>query len=514
VSSLKTYVVTSTGGIILSFDPLITSEAIITTESEVLGFGDKKTIESIGDRLDAEYIHLDGVIMPGFIDPHLHIDSLGFELSTINLIDARDRVELLSRLKNAKPVIGEWIVAGRFDHLLFPDQKPPTRRDLDNVISEYPVLLTHRSGHFGVLNTRGLKLVEGIIQSGEVDVENGWVYESTLWRIRESIMNMLDDDSYFKLLLKAQDHLLKHGVTTVGVAGSDIKLLDKLLVMDESGYLKIRTYIYLYVNDLGELPFILSKLVETRRRRGRVIVNGVKILLDGALGPRSAYLSQPYSDKPDTNGLLLKSEEWLNEVVIQASKLGLQIAVHAIGDKALDIVLNAYSLAREYVKGLRHRIEHASLIRDDQVERIKELKPVICVQPHFIITDKWIIDRVGYERVKWVYRFKTLYKTTYTCFSTDAPVEPVNPWETIYAAITRGLNEGLKHGELTLDERMSIIEALNAYTKTAGYTLNDDKLGCLLPGCYPDMIVLDKNPLEITKPEELLNIKVKVLTLS
>ncbi len=160
----------------------------------------------------------------------------------------------------------------------------------------------------------------------------------------------------------------------------------------------------------------------------------------------------------------------------------------------------------------RHRIEHASVIRDDQLELIKKLKPIVVIQPHFIITDKWIIDRLGVERVRYIYRFKTLYDITTVGFSTDAPVEPVNPWETIYAAIMRGLDQGLKHGILTQDEKMTVIEALDAYTRGSGYALRDDKLGCLLPGCYPDMIVVDKNPLEISDPAELLDIKSKPLT--
>lgn len=502
------YAIYSENGIILSYKPFIKAEAIIVSSDHVIGFGPREKVEEMSSKLNAEQIYVDKTILPAFIDAHLHIDALGFELSTIDLVDVNNREELLEKLRNTKPNIGEWIVGGRFDHLLFPDQRPPTRRELDNIDSQHPILLIHRSGHMGVLNTRGLKYMRQYIKE-YVDWENGWVFESSLWIIREKIFNILSQDFIEELLVKAQDHLLENGILAIGIAGCNDKVYESLMRLDSEKKLWIRTYLYMYLNDPSDLVNIWHKYLESRKEKSRVVVNGIKIFVDGALGPRTAYLSKPYNDDPCNKGKLLCDIKCLEEIISKASKYGLQIAIHAIGDAALDIVLETYSKYVDIVKLYRYRIEHASIIRDDQLGIINRVKPVIVVQPHFIITDKWIIDRVGIERVKYVYRFKTLYNMVPLSFSTDAPVEPVNPWKTIYAAITRGIREKLEHGLATEHEKLSLLEALNAYTRGSAYALSDDKLGCLLPGCYPDMILVDKNPLEIREPSELLDIKIE-----
>ena len=505
------YVISSSEGIVLSSKPFIKVESIIVSRDQVIGYGSRDEVEKIGSRLDAELIDLDKLVLPGFVDAHLHIDSLGFELSTINLLDVKSREELLERLSGLKPNIDEWIVVGRFDHLVFPDQRPPTRSELDAVIPDRPVLLIHRSGHMGVVNTRALEKVRDLIRESEADVERGWVYESTLWSIRRRIHDLISEDERAEMIVRADQHLWSYGVTAVGVAGATRDLLKQLIRLDRENKLYTRIYVYMYVEKPEDLKNIWVDYVETRVLRGRVRVNGVKVLMDGALGPRTAYLSQPYRDDPGNKGVLLHSREWLEEIIYIATTYGLQVAVHAIGDAALDTVLEAYGKVKEMIPVLRHRIEHASLVRDDQVQALKNLRPVLVVQPHFIITDKWVINRVGVDRVNWVYRFKTLYESTILGFSTDAPVEPVNPWETVYAAVTRGVGEGLRHGILTTKESMDLLDALHAYTRGSAYALRDDKLGCLLPGCYPDMIVVDKNPFDLRDPSELLEIRSKPL---
>ncbi|OYT37786.1 MAG: amidohydrolase [Desulfurococcales archaeon ex4484_58] len=507
------YVIESSNKIILSYKPLIETNTLLVGYGIVLAYGDREYILKLGEKLDAKHHYFNETIIPGFIDAHLHMDSLGFELSTINLLEAKNLKELLGMIKGLKPNIGEWIVGGRFDHLVFPEKRPPTRKDLDSIIGEHPVLLSHRSGHMGVVNSKALEIMRKWGIKGKVDYRNGWVYESALWSIRERILKQLGREDKIDLLRKADKYLIDHGVTGAGVAGTTFDLLETLKTMDRGGELRVRTYVYVFIEDPNDIWRVVREAFDTMLNYRRVRVNGVKILLDGALGPRTAYLSSPYSDEPSNHGLLLYDEIFLGKLVESINRYGLQIAIHAIGDAALDIVLKTYNLISGDVVSFRHRIEHASLVRDDQLDVIEELKPILVVQPHFIITDKWILDRVGFERVKWVYRFRDLSEKTILAFSTDAPVEPVNPWRTVYAAITRGVYEGIEHGKLTDYERLELIDALHMYTKGSAYALRDDRLGCLLPGCYADMVKVDKNPLEISDPRELLDIKAEYVEL-
>jgi predicted amidohydrolase YtcJ len=148
---------------------------------------------------------------------------------------------------------------------------------------------------------------------------------------------------------------------------------------------------------------------------------------------------------------------------------------------------------------MRHRVEHASVVRDDQLELLKEIKPAISLQPHFIITDWWAKNRLGVERIKWLYRFKTLLESGLTIgFSTDAPVEPTNPWETIYAAVTRGKYDGVPYYEDTKSESLGVVDALHAYTVgSASVMWSEGELGTLEPGKLADFVVVDVDPLTI-----------------
>jgi predicted amidohydrolase YtcJ len=185
---------------------------------------------------------------------------------------------------------------------------------------------------------------------------------------------------------------------------------------------------------------------------------------------------------------------------------GLQPAIHAIGDRALDNVLGA---AEEVgLVGINSfRIEHASVVRDDQLGLITKLRPGISIQPHFILTDWWVVKRVGLERVRFVYRFKTLLNLNLVIgLSTDAPVEPVNPWETVYAAVTRGCLDSIELCRYTEDEGLTLTEALHLYTTGSAELLRDEEVGSLGPGKLADIVVVDRDPFKISDLKELRNV--------
>ena len=500
-------------GIILSYKPLRKAEALLVYKDIVIATGDNKTIKAISEKLNAKKIFLKGTILPGFVDAHMHIDSLGIKLLTLDLEETKSVQELIETIKNKKPVLGKWIIARGFDHNKFIDKKEVTRKDLDKITSDQPVFIIHRSGHMAVLNTVAMRKVLHEIPELKhelLDIDKGQVFEDNVWTIYRYITENLDYKDYVKAINAAQNHLIEHGITSIGLAGCSLKLLRILKKMNNEKLLKIRIYAYVLVEDNIDYSYIIREALNTYRKKSMLKVNGIKILLDGALGTHTAYLSKPYKDK-ETQGTLLFTPDKLREIITTANKYGLQVAIHAIGDGALDVILEIYMDLGKDVSNLRHRIEHASVVRDDQLEVIDKIKPVIVVQPRFLLSDTWIIKRIGYERIKWIYRFRSLYSKTIIGFSTDSPVEPVDPWETLYAAVTRGIDKNYEPGVLTSEEKMDLLSALDAYTKGSGYSLHEDRIGCLLPGCYADMVLVDIDPTRITNYKKLLEIRTKTI---
>jgi len=504
---LTRYMIISKKHIVISYKPLVKAEALIIENGRVVDHGSVYELEHSRENSGVEKIVVDKIVAPSFIDAHMHIDSLGFELSTIDLSKAKSIDELLAKLRDVEPNVGEWIVGGRFDHLVFRDNKPPTRMDLDKVSRDHPMLLIHRSGHMGVLNSIGLEMIIDKVDHRLVDQANGWVFENALWRVREHIFNEMELEKRVSMFRKAIQYLKQHGIGVVGVAGCNMNCIDTLKRLDEEGSLDVYTYVYMYYSGIDEVEDLVKYARSINSYSHRSRINGFKIIADGALGPRTAYLSEPYNDDPGNFGIFLHDQRELETVIELIDHYGFQIAIHCIGDAALDIILKIYRKLGENVSINRHRVEHASLTRPDQISVIRELKPVVVVQPHFILTDTWILERVGLERASYIYPFKSLYDATVIAFSTDAPVEPVDPFETIYAAVTRGVYEGLKHGELTLDQRLSMIEALHSYTYGSAYALKEDALGCLDVGCVSSMIMLDRDPLTVTDLRDVRYIK-------
>jgi hypothetical protein len=199
-----------------------------------------------------------------------------------------------------------------------------------------------------------------------------------------------------------------------------------------------------------------------------VKIGFVKILADGSLGARTAALEEPYSDKPETAGMMLYTQKKLNRLVLKAHKAGLQLAIHAIGDRAVDVVLKSYEKAlKEHPrKNHRHRIEHCSVLNPRLIKRMKRSNIIASVQPHFVVSDFWAADRVGKTRARWVYPFKTLIREGLVVVSgSDCPVEPIDPLLGIWAAVAR---------KSFAEEGLTVEEALKTYTSNAAYASFDE----------------------------------------
>jgi predicted amidohydrolase YtcJ len=491
-----------------SFKPLKVVEAVVLHCGKVVFAGEREKAVRMARDLSGEVLeYSDSTVIPGLIDSHTHIESLGLALNSIDLRNVSSIEELKELLKKRAGTGSGWVFGRGWDQEKFREGRFPTRRDIDEVLGDRPAILVRVCGHMALLSTAATRELRVEELAGERALRDesgeftGLVVEEGVEVAMRQFWSRVGDEELKRYLVSAVEHSLRYGITTVGLAGTSLRTLSALAALSSGKALKSKIRAYLNLEAFTKF----SELgVRAPMDFGKVRVVGVKLFADGSLGARTAYLSEPYEDLPGTKGVKLLDSSRIAEVVSTAENLGYQVAVHAIGDAALDEVLEGYRGARG-----RHRIEHLSVVRDDQLSRLREAGVVGVVQPHFILSDWWVVRRVGVRRSSWVYRFKTLSKFVPISLSTDTPVEPIDPWENIYAAVTRGEFEGVELARYTENEKLTVAEALHYYTYGSAYALREEEsLGRLEPGYQADMVVLADDPL--TLPVEDLR-KVRVV---
>lgn len=452
-------------------------------------------------------------LVPGLTDTHVHMADFGLSLSRVNLrgvTSIKGMQKLLQEKVNKSPK-GKWILGRGWDQECFREKRYPTRWDLDKVSPDNPVALTRVCGHVGVANSKALEIAgisrntsppsTGQIDSDPKSGEPTGILKEAAYDLVLSSVPKPNEDELTEACFLACEKAVEAGLTSVHwIVGNamEIRVLQRL---KKQGKLLLRVYLII---PAALLRFYAKTGLRTGFGDEMLRLGGVKIFVDGSLGGRTAALEKPYSDEKRASGILCLSPEELTKMVNDAQSAGFQACVHAIGDKAIATVLNAFeSTSRGNSDNpWRHRIEHASVLNKQLIKRLRNLGLIASVQPHFIVSDFWVEARLGSARAKWTHPFKTLLENNVMMIGgSDCPVELINPLLGVYALVAR---------EFFPEERVSVEEALKVYTLNAAYASFEENVkGSIEPGELADFAVLSHNPLTVN-PEKIKNIHVEM----
>lgn len=470
-------------------------------------------------------------VCPGFNDSHMHLISLGQSLSAARLSQHTDSlaglIGYLRQYATEHPPRGNsWLLGRGWNQDFFTDAKRmPDREDLDAISEEYPIMITRSCGHCCVVNSRVLEIA-GItsetespdggaigMKDGEPD---GRLYDNAIDLLNPFIPNP-DREELKDMIRLACRELNSYGVTSVQTDDYSLyreipytTVNDIYRELAESGELTVRVCEQANFTTLPELECFIGTGNTTGKGNALFRIGPLKMVGDGSLGSRTAHLSVPYADSPDTYGFSLFGSEEMNGMIRYANAHGMQVAVHAIGDACLDMVLDAIESAlKDHPRpDHRHGIVHCQITRPDQLERISRLKLHVYAQTVFLDYDNHIVKaRVGAERAGSSYRWKTLMESGNSVSNgSDCPVEPPDVMRGIQCAVTRSSLDGT--GPYLPEEAFSIREALDSYTiRGAEASFEEHEKGMISPGYRADFTVLDQNPFE-TEPEMIHTIAV------
>jgi len=469
------------------------AEALLVDAGTVVAVGAEDEVRRSAPT-GVERVSLGGrLVLPGLIDAHLHLGDLTRFREGLNLAEVRDSEELATRLRDWATLHPEGPIIGRgLDVERSLGGRWPVREDLDRAVGDRPAVIVHASGHAAIANSAALDAA-GLESRPQEETRDrvardragrptGVVYEEAV-RWLGSLTGRTDDADGIERTLC---HLASLGLTTVAsmnLSPEELTVLRSLATEDRLP-IRVRGYVRL----LRVREFRTADLAPAGRR-GNFAVVGAKGFADGAFGPRTAWLSEPYADRPEASGIAVESDATLSEALAFADGLGLAPAMHAIGDRAL---VRALRLIAPYARreGPPARVEHVALTPPEVLSILDEVRPALVVQPGFVWSDSWLPQRLGRERVRWAYAFRTLADRGHLLVgSSDAPYDPADPWRGIRAATTRWDELGRSANPFP-GEALALEEAVTLYTRHGGRALGEPALGSLEVGGSGDLIVL------------------------
>ena len=504
------------------------SQAVAVGNGKILALGQDKEVLNLAGP-DTERINLDGrLVTPGFIDTHIHFYEWALNRQGIKLDDLTSLEELLTRVRRAadsRPP-GQWIIGQGWNETDWTEQRIPTRETLDRVAPEHPVLLWRCDLHLAAANSIALGLAgitadtpdppEGRIEHNNTGEPNGILRELAINLARQAIAPP-GADQIVQAFEDATKALHRWGVTGI----HDVRLMaDKdgagsfqtFQRLDHDGRLDLRCWVTLPGH---ELDSIIGMGLRTGFGNDNLRVGHVKFFSDGGMGARTAWLIDPYLDAD--RGMPLMDMDVLSHEIDRADKAGLSVMVHAVGDRANRELINIFEALelRRISSGslsptIAHRIEHVQMLRPEDSDRLKKLNIALCVTPANMLLDINLIDMALGEKGKWTYPLRQLFDTGVpVMFSSDCPVCVPDPLLGIHAAVTRQRTDGTPKGGWYPDSRVTMAEALKAYTSIPAAVHKAGDIGTIALGKRADLVVLSRNILAIP-PSQLPEVRVEM----
>jgi predicted amidohydrolase YtcJ len=497
------------------------AEGVATRGDQILAVGDRAAIERHRWRRTRVIDNRDALVAPGFMDGHVHLLNAGFQLSRVSLRNAQTPEEFIAGIRDHAASLppGEWIVGGRWDHENFPGTPLPRRDWIDSITPRHPVFISRLDGHMALANslaleragvTRATADVEGGVIVRDPDGTPTGILKDNAKALVERVIPPPSAAQVDRALARAMTFARSKGVTAVASVSAPWAEVEGLERARKHGALGVRVAVFPPLSEW-------RRVAERVRTRGPgddwIRLAGVKGYADGSLGARTASLFEPYADDPATSGVITTPRETLLAQVRAADSAGLQVVVHAIGQRANAMVLDVYHEVASAggPRDRRFRIEHAQHLRAAERERLVQQEVIASMQPSHVIDDgRWAEKRLGPERVADSYVFRELIdRKGRLAFGSDWPVAPLDPILGIYAAVTRRTTDG-KHPQGWIPEqKISVEEALRAYTSGNAHGVFAEKTrGMLAPGHRADLVLLDRDLFTIP-PEEIERARVR-----
>ena len=504
-------------------DDTARQEALVVSGEEIIAIGTTEEIMAYAGP-QTRIVNLEGrFVVPGFIDSHTHFISGGQQLASVDLRDADSRDEFTRRIQQYAAAIPErrWITGGDWDHERWGGELP--HRDwIDEVTTNNPVFVSRLDGHMALANSLALELAR--IDANSRDPEGGTIVrdensnrptgilKDEAMSPVYAVMPRSSEAELDEALQRGVEHALSLGVTQVYDMGSWSHLATFQRAA-QAGSLKIRVYSFVPISSWSALN---THIAENGRGDDWHRWGGLKGFVDGSLGSSTAWFYEPYDDEPETSGLMVTDTSDLRSWIEAGDAADLQIGVHAIGDRANDWLLDVFAAtaAKNSPRDRRFRIEHAQHLTREAIPRFSRLGVIPAMQPYHCIDDgRWAEKRIGPERIKTTYAFRSLLdEGTILSFGSDWTVAPLSPLEGIYAAVTRRTLDDQNPGGWIPEEKISMEEALRCYTTNNAYIgFHEHRTGSLEPGKLADFVVLSEdlfaiNPVDIPNVEVLMTV--------
>jgi predicted amidohydrolase YtcJ len=514
---------------------IVTNAAVYTVDKQhpkaeaVAVIGDR--IVAVGSRADinlwrgpqTKVIDAGGkLVLPGFNDAHVHFIPGGAQLDQVQLTDAATPEDFAKRIavQVSKTPKGEWILGGRWDETKWPRPELPTKDLVDPVTDDIPMFVERYDGHEALANSVAMKLagidaktpeVPGGVIVRDTSGNPTGIFKDAAQELINKVIPPMSHEQRLRAARRALEHAASLGVTSVQHMNPEFADVAVYSELAEKSELTTRIYAVPMETDWQD-----QAKIGLRRSWGSAYLRlgAVKGYADGSLGSRTAYMFEPFADEPGNRGLLsdeMHPPSAMRDRLMQADAAGLQLHVHAIGDRAISMMLDIFAdIEKEHAyHDQRFTIEHAQHMAQKDFERFAEFHVVASMQPYHAIDDgRWAEKRLGHDRARYSYAWRSfLDHGVRLAFGTDWPVAPLNPMLGLYAAVTRATLDGKNPNGWIPEEKITLPEAVEAYTMGSAFTeFQENEKGSITPGKLADMVILSGNIFDL-KPEAIRNVK-------